>query len=164
LNIDDESVFEHLKRFTFLPLLKIEELKKEFEVNPGARLAQKTLALAVTGIVHGEEVATAVQTVSEILFGANTVENISDTSKEILLQNAPTSRANEGALLIDLLVETKLATSKREARTFIESGAVTINGEKVESIEQTFSKEKLINDLAILRRGKKQLHILEIEL
>ncbi len=162
LNVSDDSVVDYLKLFTFLPLSEIEQIARDFEVNPGARLAQKTLAYSVTEIVHGAAAVISSQEVSEILFGDKTIENISDTSKNILLQNAPTSKAEMGSMIIDLLVSTNLATSKREARTFIESGAVSINGAKVETVEETLLEENLVSGLAILRRGKKQLHVLSV--
>lgn len=164
LNVSDESVVDYLKLFTFLTLEEIGEIAREFDVNPGARLAQKKLALAVTEIVHSGSAANSAQEVSEILFSDNIVENISSLNKEILLQNAPTSKVERLLNIVDILVETNLATSKREARTFIESGAVSVNGKKIEKIDEVLSEEKFVNSLAILRRGKKQLHILEMSL
>ena len=60
--------------------------------------------------------------------------------------------------LIDVLVDSGLATSKREARTFIESGGVQVNNEKIESVEKTLSKDEYGEKL-LLQRGKKN-HIL----
>lgn len=162
LNVDDESVVEHLKRFTFLPLEKIEEIRRDFEMNPGSRVAQKTLAFAVTEIVHGIDTATAVLHVSEILFGEGSLESLSAVEKTMLLQNAPVSEVISGTGLVEVLVDTGLASSKREARTFIESGAIAVNGQKVESIEMQIEKEHSHSDLIVIKRGKKQLHILMV--
>lgn len=59
--------------------------------------------------------------------------------------------------LIDALVAANLAKSKSEARTFIQSGSVAINGQKVEGIEHQIGEgERLFGRFTILRRGKKQ--------
>ncbi|MEY3783908.1 MAG: hypothetical protein RLZZ230_230, partial [Candidatus Parcubacteria bacterium] len=135
LNVSDESAVDYLKLFTFLTLEEIEVINQDFKLNPGQRAAQKSLALAVTEIVHGAESAQASQNVSEILFGGKSLEQLGDDEKNILLENAPQQKITSGMTLIDILIETGLATSKREARTFIESGAVSLNGEKVEVLE-----------------------------
>ncbi len=163
LNVSDESVIEHLKRFTFLPLEKIEELNQKLANDPGSRLAQKTLAHAVTEIVHGEVIAHAVQNVSEILFGDRSITAITEEERMVLFQNAPMYDVDFGRELIDVLVETKLASSKREARTFIESGAVTVNGEKIGNVDAVLTEIQTGNDLLLLKRGKRQLCILRIK-
>lgn len=162
-NVSDESVIEHLKRFTFLSLSQIDEVRNEFEVNPSARMAQRTLAFAVTEIVHGAETAQVVRNVSEILFGEGSLEQLTYVERQVLLQNAPTSEADSGVLLAAVLVEIGLATSRREARTFIEGGAVSVNGKRAESVELVLEKENTSNNLLIIRRGKKQLHVLVLK-
>lgn len=163
LNVDDESVVDHLKRFTSLSLEQIEEVKRSFEKDPGSRIAQKTLAFAVTEIVHGIDVATAVRNVSEILFGERTLENLSEVEREMLLQNAPTSEAVSGTLVVDILVESRLASSKREARTFIESGAISIDGQKIEGVDTIITETQAKNGLVLLKRGKRQLCVIQVK-
>ena len=160
LNVDDESVVEHLKRFTLLPLERIAAIAAESQPDPAKRLAQKELALAVTTLVRGEALAAAAAGVSELLFGAGTLQDLSAEQREMLLQNAPAAVAIIGAPLVDVLVESGLASSKREARTFIESGAVTLQTEKVTDVERALQETDFTNGLALLRRGKKQLSVL----
>jgi tyrosyl-tRNA synthetase len=163
LNVDDESAIEHLKRFTFLSLEQIEKVKQDFEMNPGARLAQKTLAFAVTEIVHGTEAATAAQVVSQVLFEGRSPQTLSDTERNMFLTNAPILKVKEGFLLVDVLVETGLAASKREARTFIESDAVVLAGRKVTDVNQIITTEHFTDGVAFLRRGKKNLYTLTLD-
>jgi tyrosyl-tRNA synthetase len=163
LNVDDVSVIDHLKRFTFLPLEKIEQIDQEMKADPGARMAQKTLAYAVTEVVHGTQAATAVQNVSEMLFGERPLAGLSGEEKAVLLQNAPIHEVTGRVSLVDVLVETSLASSKREARTFIESGAVSINGGKVGLIDVVLEKEQTHDGLLLLKRGKKQLCVVEVK-
>lgn len=162
LNTADENVIDYLKIFSLFPLEEIETCKQEFEVNPGGRAAQKKLASAITEIVHGKEVATAVGEASQILFAGESVENISATAKSILLENAPKTKVNEGQTIVDVLVETGLSSSKREARTFIESGAISIGEVKITDLETLIIDEYFKNNIALLRRGKKHVHILEL--
>jgi tyrosyl-tRNA synthetase len=160
LNTSDESVVDYLKLFTFANLEEIESIKIDFETNPGSRKAQKALAFKVTEIVHGLELAEAVQNVSEILFGDRNLDNLTSTEVDILLNNAPTTEIKNEISLLDILVETKLATSKREARTFVESGAISINGNKITDLELVINPTSLNPTLNLLKRGKKQLHLL----
>lgn len=162
-NVSDEDVVGYLKLFTFLPLDEITQITREFEMNPGQRSAQKTLAFNVTKIVHGEIAATAAQNVSEILFDGRSLETLSSLEKDMLLNNAPVLKVTPGLLLVDTLVETGLASSKREARTFIESGAIVLAGEKITDINTTVTNEHFTSGIVFLRRGKKHLHILILQ-
>ena len=162
LNTSDENVIDYLKIFTFLSLTEIERIKKTFEENPGSRSAQKILAIEITKIVHGGERVVVVQNVSEIIFGSRSLSTMSPEEKKILVENAPTTKITKESTIVDVLVETTLASSKREARTFIESGAVSIGETKFLNEKEVIPENLFTQNLAILRRGKKQVHILEI--
>lgn len=162
LNTNDESVIDYLKLFTFIELEEIASLEQVFAMNPGERVAQKRLAEAVTSLVHGELVATSVAKVSGILFGETTLSDLTKEEQQTLLENAPTTEVQTGAILVDVLVTTGLASSKREARTFMESGAVTLSGEKVLDTEAVLAPTHFIDNLAVLKRGKKQLCVLRL--
>ncbi len=162
LNVSDESVIEHLKRFTFLPLEKIEALQQSMISDPSSRLTQKTLAYNVTEIVHGETVAVMVRNVSEMIFGTREIADLTPEEQAILIENVPVTAVNASAAVVDVLVETTLAASKREARTFIESGAITFNGEKIERTDTVINDVWKGGNLVVLRRGKKQISILKI--
>ena len=160
LNTADENVIDYLKIFSLLSLEAIEQCESEHEINPGARLAQRKLATEITHIVHGEDITKAVVEVSEILFGTVSLSVLSNEAKNILLKNAPQTKVTVGQALVDILVETALATSKREARTFIESGAIALNDIKITDIECALQDEHFNDGLILLRRGKKQVHLL----
>lgn len=153
LNVSDESVIDYLKLFTTLPLSMIAELEIVHTENPAQRAAQRALAAAVTTFVHGEAVSTSVATVSGILFGSGDMAHLAPQEREMLLQNAPSYELVRPLTVVELLVETALASSNREARTFVESGAVTIGSEKVTDTE--FTPELASGTLLALRRGKK---------
>lgn len=158
-NTSDESVVDYLKLFTFLPLEEITDLEQATEANPGERSAQRKLAELVTGFVHGEGVAVSVTNVSKILFGEGDVNKLSDTEQKLLKENAPHLSCSQTTLLSNALVDSGLASSKREARTFIQSGAVVVNNQKItKDVELGSFKESLL----LLHRGKKNVCLIEI--
>jgi len=162
LNVSDESAIDYLKLYTFLSLEKIAEIKVEFLTNPSERLAQKSLAFSVTEIVHGADAAVAASNVSAILFGGKAITELSDTELDMLLANAPRQSIAIGESITDVLVKSNLASSKREARTFIESGAVSINEQRVTSVDIKISEDLFFKGTALLRRGKKYLCVITI--
>ena len=158
LNASDESAVDYLKLFTLLPLSQIELIAQNFAADPSSRIAQKTLAFETTKFVHGEAQAQAASRVSDILFGNGDVSALSQEEKQMLLQNAPAFEVSKDENIVDLLVASSLATSKREARTFIESGAVSAGAEKITNPDQEISMQA--GDILPLRRGKKNIVIL----
>jgi tyrosyl-tRNA synthetase len=159
LNSSDESVIDYLKLFTFVSLQEIDVIATDTTNNPGGRGAQKKLAYEVTAFVHGEQVAMSTAKVSEILFGEGAIASLSEEERTMLLENAPTYTVSVATPIVDVLVETGLASSKREARTFIESGAITLVGEKITDVEAQVQLAK--NEILPLKRGKKQFVLLK---
>ena len=161
-NIDDESVVAYLKLFTFLSLETIAEIEREHASAPEKRLAQLRLADEVITFVHGNEAAQAAKKVTEVLFGKALITTLSQAELEVVKNNAPKSIVAEGVTLVDMLVETGLATSKREARTFIVSKAVSINEVVIEDSEAVVTKATH-GTLCIVRKGKKSRVLVEIQ-
>lgn len=162
LNVSDESVIDYLKLFTLLSLDEIAEIEQDSEKNPGLRNAQKKLALHVTKLVHSHEAAESAEKVSNILFGGSVISHLSDVEVSMLLETAPTSDLVVSKNIVDLLVEVGLATSKRESRMFIESGAIEVAGQKVNTSDFLVEPNLAVNGLLVLKRGKKQIHILKV--
>ncbi|MBP6924293.1 MAG: tyrosine--tRNA ligase [Candidatus Pacebacteria bacterium] len=162
LNVGDENVIDYLKIFTRLPLEVVASLEIGLKNDPGARVAQKCLAEEITSAIHGKETATTVANVSEVIFGNRALHEMTSGEREILTRNAPTTKVALGITIVDVLVDTGLASSKREARTFVESGAVSVNAIKCIELTDVLEARHFSDKLAILKRGKKQVHILEI--
>jgi tyrosyl-tRNA synthetase len=160
-NVDDESVIDYLKLFTLLPLGEISEIEKNTTDNPGKREAQKILAKEVTSLVHGEGVCEQVEKVTTTLFGETLVKDLSSEEIEVLKENAPLSSVADNTPLVDVLVESGLASSKREARTFVEGGAVLVQGEKVVDVGYVLTKQA-DGGLVYLKRGKKSISLVEL--
>ena len=158
LNQGDAGVIDYLKLFTFLSLEEIVVIEADFTLNPSERRAQRELARAVTTFVHGEETAQAVANVAEILFSDKDASTLSQLEKNILLANAPTSLVVAPTAIIELLVTSGLASSNREARTFIESGAITFDTKKIFDLEAVITLKS--GEIKSLKRGKKNIVIL----
>ena len=161
INTPDNEVELRLKQFTFLSLEKIKEVITKWEVKKEERLAQKVLAKEITTFVHGKDLTDEAIKISEALFSGNYKEL---TAKEIKMGFSDLVHVNGlNKNLIDVLIETTLASSKREARDFISSGAVTLNGEKCQDLAKILTKEDAIEGTVIvLRRGKKKYALVEM--
>tara|TARA_B100000508_G_scaffold78473_1_gene61019 strand:- start:14112 stop:15356 length:1245 start_codon:yes stop_codon:yes gene_type:complete len=162
LNVSDESVVDYLKLFTFLSLEEIEVIEKEWSANPGERQAQKSLALAVTTLVHGEDQAQISSKISGLLFGDILLEDLSEEEAGVLVDNAPTFNVKIGENIVDVLVKTELAKSKREAKMFIENKAISISGSNIINLDTKLNETYFAQKLAILVRGKKQKVVLKL--
>lgn len=156
LNVEDEKVIDYLKIYTFLSLEEIAKIEQEHSADPSLRIAHKRLAEEMTSFTHGDESAKSATRVSGILFEGLPLYQLSESDKEVLVKNAPVFEGAKGKAIVEVLVDSGLASSKREAREFVQSGAVTLSGEKVIEVESTVE----FADLAILKRGKKNLVVL----
>lgn len=159
LNSDDEKVIDYLKIFTFLSKEEIEKIEKEHKAHPENRLASKTLAKEIVTFLHGEKEASKAQEMSEALFSGH-FKNFSKKEIEDIFKGVPTFETKNQINIIDMLVEAKIASSKREAREFVTAGSITINEEKITNLDQTITKEIAIeNEILIVKRGKKKYFV-----
>jgi len=145
LNLDDATVPDLLKVYTLLDKDEIERLSAQITENPGAREAQKALARAVTTIVHGTERTESVERVTGVLFGKADFRTLQDTDLETLSREIPV--VTLGKSLIEILVESGLASSNGEAKRLIESGAVSVNAEKA-------GDDQVVNTVSLIKKGK----------
>ena len=162
INSDDSKVLEYLKVFTFLPKEKIEEIYAQQMEHPETRIAQKTLAYEVVKDIHGKEEADNAVLVSQKLF-AGDFKGLSVSDIKSGMRGVPTFKYADALPLIDLLVNNKIASSKREAREFITGSAISVNGEIITDEAKVISKDMAIGgEIIIIRRGKKKYFIAEI--
>lgn len=145
LNADDAGVIDYMKIYTLLDKEEIEKLADEVKNNPGARSAQKALAASVTTIVHGEQRAKSVERVTDVLFGNANFQDLQTDDLDMLSHEIPVSSL--GKTLIEILVETNLASSNGEARRLINNGAVSVNNEKVD-------QDQVISHTLLIKKGK----------
>lgn len=155
LNVDDEGAIDYMKVYTLLDESEIQSIADEFNADKAGRAAQKTLAYEATKIVHGADKAEAAVKASEVLFGQREFTDLSDKDLEILQSELPSVKANDD--MYQVLVDAGLASSKSEARNFVASGAVSVNGQKITSESSGVFARKL----SLLKRGKNSFALVE---
>ena len=155
INTDDSKVYEYLKVFTFLTPEEIDEIMIRQNENSHLRIAQKALAKEIITDLHGEEEFNKALNISECLFSDRIWEL---SANEIIdnIKDIPKFNVNNGELLIDVLVNNNVVSSKREAREMITAGAISINGKKEIDLEKNITKNDAIEDKVLLiKKGKK---------
>jgi tyrosyl-tRNA synthetase len=158
-NTPDDVVEDYLKYYTSESVSKIKTLVEKSKEEPEKRVAQTFLANKVTSLIHGDEMAKSVENVSKAIF-SNKFDKLTDKEKQILFEVVPCFEVKDEISLVDLLVESSLAKSKRDARTLIESGAVSIDGEKIKDTSFKVDKNNFKGGMVVLKKGKREILIL----
>ncbi|HCG74559.1 tyrosine--tRNA ligase [Staphylococcus caprae] len=157
INQSDEDVIKFLKYFTFLDKEEIDRLEQSKEEAPHLREAQKALAENVTKFIHGEEALNDAIRISKALFSGDLKSLSGKELKEGFKDVPQVTLSSETTNIIEALIETGIASSKRQAREDVNNGAIYINGERQQSVDYEFSNEdKIDNEFTIIRRGKKK--------
>jgi tyrosyl-tRNA synthetase len=161
INTDDRDVIKFIKYFTFLNEEEISQLENEVANHPENRVAQKRLAEEMTKLVHSQEALTQAQKITEALFSGE-LKQLSASDIEQGFKDVPTfETSKEDIGLVDLLVNAKISSSKRQAREDISNGAVYINGERQQDIQYTVTEEDRIEEkFTVIRRGKKKYFLI----
>ena len=157
VNVEDSMVIDYLKIYTFLSKEEIEELEKKNNEHPELREAHKTLAREIITFLHGKEEYEKAEKLAENLFN-NKFKEMSKQDIKDLFNEQDIKEVQSNIGLADMLVSLGTASSKREAREFISSGAISINGEKVG--DMTITDDMFIeNTYIVIKRGKKNYYI-----
>lgn len=145
MNSYDEDVERLLSFFSDYEIEDIKRMCKE-----DIRNAKKIMAFEVTKLVHGEEEALKVQQASEEIFSNKGNSQNTDTielSKDVL---------NNNSNVIDVLMLSGIFESKSETKRLIEQNGVSINGEKVKSIDMIVTEDMLEDNALLIQKGKKR--------
>lgn len=148
-NIDDADVKTVLSLLTFLPMTEVNKLSslKDENINE----AKKIAAFEITKLIHGEEEAHKAEEAAKALFEGNGS-----------LENMPTTKIEKDIPLLNAIITAGLAPSKGQAKTLIEQGGITLNNKKISDINYILSSEDFQKGYAILKKGKKIYHKLEL--
>jgi tyrosyl-tRNA synthetase len=144
-NIDDRDVLKFLKIFTDLSVDEIENIK-----NQNINQQKITLANEATSMLHGEKEAkssedTAKQTFSDNSLGSN-LPSVSINPKHL----------KDKMTLIDLIVLSKLESSKSEIRRLIKGNGIRINNQIINDEKLIITENIFKNNLFKLSLGKKK--------
>lgn len=158
LNAEDSQVIGYLKRFTFLTPEEIMAIEAEHLAKPELRTAQKALAREIITDLHGADEYEKAVDISAKLF-AGDYKSLSLADVRAGMSNVPHVKLTAGAL-VDVLVNGKVCSSKREAREFINNGAISVNGEVVKDPAWELTPDCAIGgEVVVLRRGKKKFYL-----
>jgi tyrosyl-tRNA synthetase len=127
--------------------------------SPERRIPQTFLARELTKLVHGEAELNRVEKATQALFTGD----LKELDKPMLLEvfsEAPSTKISKSkigeATIVDILVESGLATSKGNARKDVQGGGIYMNNQKVEAEDVVIKPEHLLyQSLLVLRKGKK---------
>ncbi|MCD9066465.1 tyrosine--tRNA ligase [Staphylococcus pasteuri] len=157
INQSDEDVIKFLKYFTFLSKEEIDQLEQSKEEAPHKREAQKALAENVTRFIHGEAALNDAIRISQALFSGDLKSLSAKELKEGFKDVPQVELSKETTNIIEALIETGIATSKRQAREDVNNGAIYINGERQQDVNYELSdQDKIEDEFTIIRRGKKK--------
>tara|TARA_B100000614_G_scaffold262903_1_gene299940 strand:- start:102958 stop:104235 length:1278 start_codon:yes stop_codon:yes gene_type:complete len=164
INLSDEEAIQHAKWFLPLSRDATQAILDAATESDDPRSLQKSLARQMTSLIYGDEAMNRCRRVSEALFN-NDISELDDDDMTTLDGHIPTAKLSRNCLsvLADMLVEAKVATSKRDARTLLEQGAISINGRLVRSVEDFTAANLHLDKFALIRRGKKNWHLAVLE-
>ena len=167
LKVADADVYKFLKYFTFLSIEAIDAIEAKDKASGTKPEAQRILAEEMTRLIHGEEALAAAQRISENLFAEDQSSLTESDFEQLALDGLPTFEVSESINVVETLVKTGLASSNKEARGFVNSKAVLLNGKPAEANNPNHAAEKpddayMLTDehkrfgkYTIVRRGKR---------
>ena len=160
INAEDSMIETYLKIYTFLSKEQIEDIVKRHEIEPHLRIGQKALAEEIITFLHGHEEYEKAVRISETLFNGN-VKDLTLQELEIGFKDVASYNLTNGGNILDILVESSIASSKREAREFVGNGSIRINGEKITNVDFEITKDVAIEGkIVVVRKGKKSYTLL----
>ena len=163
INTDDSMCESYLKIFTFLSPEEIMDIVKKHNEEPHLRNAQRVLAREIITDLHGEEEYNKAVMMSEALFTGE-FSNFNKTEIEEIFKGYKKSTVSDNVNILDMLVNMGAASSKREAREFVSSNAVSINGAKITDLLYNINNNDFLHGkYIIVKRGKKNYYVGEKE-
>jgi len=169
LNSPDDRVGAYLRALTLLERERIEELDAVTAEHPERRDAQRALAREVVALVHGEEEAAAAERAGKALFGEE-VAALDEATLLSVFAEAPatvvprSALAGEGLSLVEALADCGLTPSRSAARTAVQQGGAYVNNRRATDLDRRLTPADLLHDrYVVLRRGRRDHHLLKIE-
>ena len=162
-NTEDAKVIEYLKKLTFLTKEEIDALEVSLKEAPHKREAQKALASEVVRDLHGQEALDSALKITNALFRGK-LADLDTSERHDAVKNMEKTSCPDNQILEDVLVNTHIASSKREAREWIKGNSISVNGVKVQDVHAIISsKDAYVDGCVITRRGKKRYYCLVLQ-
>ena len=157
INADDRDMPSLLRTFSLEPRARIEELAAAVEADPGAREAQRTLALEMTTRVHGSDTARRAVEAAAIMFGQLDPHAADADTWRMLARELPTAAIDlsEPKTAVELATASGLCASNGEARRLLRQRGIRLNGEVLDEHSVADRSHLLAGGHLWLRRGKK---------
>lgn len=167
LKVADADVYKFLKYFTFLSIEEIAAIEAKDKASGTKPEAQRILAEEMTRLIHGETALQAAQRITESLFAEDQSSLTESDFEQLALDGLPAFEVSGSLNVVEALVKTGLASSNKEARGFVNSKAVLLNGQAAELNNPNHAAErpddaylladahKRFGKYTILRRGKR---------
>lgn len=160
VNSEDSKVVDYLKTLTFLSREEIEALEVRVKEAPFKREAQKALAKAVVIDLHGEAEYEKAMNITNALFKGD-FSTLSEEELKDALHGFEVVESEDSLSLCDVLVNHNIASSKREAREWINAGSIQVNAEKISDPEFIVSRSNAIyENKTIIKRGKRNYYVI----
>ncbi len=165
---DDAVAPTYLRFFSFLDHDAISALDEATEKHPERREAQRVLAREVTTLVHGEQETARVERASEALY----TEDVTGLDEQTLLEvfaDAPSSTLSRSAIdgagldPVEAFAASGLVASRSGARSALEQGGAYVNNRRLEPGERITPDRLIGGRYLVLRRGRRELHLLRFE-
>lgn len=144
MKIPDNILLEYFKLTTDIDLNGAEKLINEDIIN-----AHREYAKEIIRMYHGNQFIKQAEERYNTVAEGGIPQNIEEfeISKKLL---------DDGILLTELLYISKLVPSKSEGRRMIEQNGISLNGQKENNVNKKISNSDFINNIIIIKKGKKQ--------
>ncbi|MCS7152660.1 MAG: tyrosine--tRNA ligase [Bacteroidia bacterium] len=162
LNQADADMPRLLGVFSWASWGEIQELLARHAAAPEQRLAQRALAYEMTARIHGEETARAVQQVSEVVFGSESLDRLETLAEpffEAVVREMPHYSIPEAQLsVIEALVRVGFLRSKSEGRQLLQQAGLSVNRQRITDEKQTLADfQPLRQRYWLIQRGRKHM-------
>ena len=159
-NTADTDIEKLMFWLTDLPVIKIKNIVMSSKKKARSRVAQKVFAHHLVSAIHSPQAADQALKFSEILFGDKSVLNLS-TKEALMLEDSIPTTTSQVKEVQDFLVTNHIVKSKREAREFINQGAIEINGLKIQDINYVVNSDHFEQKLSIVKKGKRSFFLVK---
>lgn len=163
VNCSDDDIVDFTRRLSMKTPTEIDELEASFKLEPHKRSMQKALAYELTLLLHGQSGLDLAMKMTDALFSGN-VQDLSGDQIKSAFSDANAISVSDDQNIVNLLIETKIMPSKREARQMINQGAISINGNVIKDLDYIVTKAEAFDEsVTLIRKGKRTYYILNHE-